>query len=158
MNNIDISDLTPYAFEKQSLEQPESWMSWYVPGAVICQTSLGNHYFELEPSEKRHFRYGEAVRFEHLKEWEHMPQAYHEMVDRLTKLSEALAPLELVAVSMEEEYYTLYYDALEIYFILPEPHLQRLSSHTVAGLASLKPTGFADARYLQLAEDGRIVL
>lgn len=155
---IQINDLTPFEHEKQSMEQPESWMSWYVPGAVICQTSLGNHFFSLEAQEKERFRYGEAVEFEFLEEWDQMPGKYHEMVSRLHEVSSALAPMELVAVSVEDDYFTLYYTELDTYFILPEQHLQYISPHTVSGLASLKPTGFADARYLQLNKDGRIVL
>ena len=152
-----INDLTPFEYEKQSLEQPESWMSWYVPGAVICQTTLGNHFFELDAAEKERFRYGEAVEFEFLEEWDHMPGKYHEMVSQLSEVSSALAPIELVAVSVEDGYYTLYYGELDIYFILGQQSLQYISPHIISGLASLKPTGFADARHLQLNEDGRII-
>lgn len=153
-----VNDLIPFDFEKQSLDQPESWMSWYVPGAVICQTSLDNHFFPLEAQDKERFRYGEAVEFEFLEECDHMPGQYHAMVRQLSEVSSALAPMELVAVSVEDDYFTLYYTELDTYFVLSEQHLQNISPHTISGLASLKPTGFADARYLQLNKDGRIVL
>lgn len=156
--NIQVNELTPFAFEKQSLEQPESWMSWYVPGAVVCQTSLGNHYFSLDPADKQYFQYGEAVEFEYLEEWDHLPGKYHHLVSRLQEVSSALAPLELVAVSVEEDCFTLHYPKLDTYFTLSEQHLQFISPHTISGLTSLKPTSFADARHLQLSSDGHIIL
>ncbi len=160
MNSMQtqISDLIPFEHEKQSLEQPESWMSWYLPGVVICQTSLGNHFFALDAKDKERFRYGEAVEFEYLEDWELLPESSREAVERLRQATEALAPLELVIVSVEEDLFTLYYAQLDTYFILLEQHLQCISPHTISGLADLKPTGFADARHLTLSNDGRIVL
>lgn len=154
---VQISELTPFAYERKCLEQPDSWMSWYVPGYAICQTDEGNRFFPLSAEEKEHFRYREAVEYEYLEDWEQLPESCREAIARLQETTEALVPLELVAVSLEGNRITLYHTELDTYFTVEQAHLQRLSPNTITMLAGLQATEFADARQLILGEDGSIV-
>ena len=158
MNTNEFKNLTPYEFENHCLSLPESYMRFYLPGMVVCSTPIGYHYFELENSEREHFRYGEFVDFAYLEECTHIPETYKNQIQALEAIAAEAPPLPLAVVAYDkaQQIVTLYAFELDTYFIVARAQLPAIAPHTLQELQPLETCAFPDAFCIELLQDGHI--
>ncbi|WRS28625.1 hypothetical protein U6B65_05710 [Oscillospiraceae bacterium MB08-C2-2] len=145
-------------FEKRCLEQPETYSCFYLPGKIICYTSLGYHYYEIQEGEQDLFEYGLFEEFEYLKECHGLPELVQ--IKQLDALSKQLLPFGIapVSVDVEKDIYTIYVKEQDAYAIVEGQQLAYINENTVPSLTHVSANTFSHAPYIQLAEDGHIII